>query len=306
MIQDWFCNIYSSIEDGNAFLKKIRFYSLLRWLTRQTANIVIPFAFRLHPTKKTLSSDNKPSFIVSLTTFPARIDKVWMVIECIFRQTVLPNKIILWLSKEQFASTDAIPTRLRAYQAQGLEILLVEDDFRSHKKYLYTLQQYTEDILITIDDDIFYQSTLIEDLMTCHNAHPTAIIAHYTHNILYDKNGGILPYVQWENNVIEGNHLFFGSGGGTLFPAHALHEEVSNIEAALRICPQADDVWLNAMMRLNKTELLHTPKRTVVLPVLNRNQPMLSSDNLSGRNDVQIQQVIDYCIKKFNNNPFER
>ena len=40
--------------------------------------------------------------IVSLTTFPARISTVWITIETIFRQEVMPDRIVLWLAKEQF------------------------------------------------------------------------------------------------------------------------------------------------------------------------------------------------------------
>jgi hypothetical protein len=273
-------------------------------MTRQTANILLPVSFRMFPSKTVLPLSTQPNLIVSLTSFPARIDKLWMVIECMFRQTVLPNKILLWLSKEQFPSMEDVPARLKAYQTRGLDIQLVENDYRSHKKYLYTLQQYPNDILITIDDDLFYRSTMIEELMAGHEKQPEAIMAHYTHNIQYDKDT-ILPYNQWQNNVTEGDHLFFGSGGGTLFPAHSLHKDVCAIETALQVCPNADDVWLNGMARLAMAKIIHTSRHSVLLPILNRHKPMLSSTNLKGGNDVQIQQLTDYCINAFNKNPFE-
>lgn len=304
MIQDALCDIYSSIIDRNAFLKQIRFYSLLRWLTRQTANIVLPIAFRLCPSKTVLPKTTKPNYIVSLTSFPARIDKVWLVIECLFRQTVLPDKIILWLSQEQFASLESLPVRLKTYLSRGLDIRMVEGDIRSHKKYAYTLMQYPEAILITIDDDLFYRSTLIEELMMGHKAHPKAVIAHYTHTIQYDKDGNILPYNQWENNVIEGDHLFFGSGGGTLFPPHALHKDVCNIEAALGVCPQADDIWLNGMARLNGTIVIHAGRKEIYLPILHCDASRLFTSNENGGNDHQLHQLITYCTTQYHTNPF--
>ena len=303
MIQDRFCDIYSSIIDRKTFLKKIRFYSLLRWITRLTANIVLPTCFRICHSNTELPNSTHQNIIVSLTSFPARIDKLWIVIECMFRQTVLPNKIILWLSKEQFQAMKDIPARLIAYQTRGLDIRLVEHDYRSHKKYLYTLQQYPNDILITIDDDLFYRSTMIEELMAGYKKQPKAIIAHYTHNIQYDKNT-ILPYNQWQNNVVEGDFLFFGSGGGTLFPAHSLHKDVCSIETALQVCPNADDVWLNGMGRLNNTPIKHVGRKEVYLPVLQRNTLRLFSLNEQGGNDSQLKQLITYCIMQYHKNPF--
>ncbi len=306
---DFFCNIYSSIKDNNAFLKKVHFYSVLRALTRLSANILLPIYIRCTSHNRTYSllSDTHRDVpvIVSLTSFPARINRVWLVIETMLRQTVKPDKIILWLSKEQFANSQSMPSNLLHLQSRGLEIRFVEGDIRSHKKYLYALQQYPEAILITIDDDLFYHSALVEELMDGHEEHPKAIIAHYTHDICY-HNGHILSYNLWKNNVTEGKHLFFGSGGGTLFPAHSLHKYVCNIETALLVCANADDIWLNGMARLAKTEIVHTSRHSVLLPILNWNKLMLSSTNLTGGNDVQIQQLTDYCINTFNNNPFEQ
>ena len=40
--------------------------------------------------------------VVSLTSFPKRIDTVDIVIKSMFKQTVIPDKILLYLSKEEF------------------------------------------------------------------------------------------------------------------------------------------------------------------------------------------------------------
>ena len=306
MIQDWFCSTYSSIQDRNSFLMRIRLYSILRWLTRWTANFILPIVFKCHPSKACISPIRNPQLIVSLTTFPSRIDKIWLVIECIFRQTKLPDKLILWLSKEQFPSLEVLPNTLKSRLNNGLEIRLEEGDIRSHKKYLYALQEFPDADMITIDDDLFYRSTLIEEMLYQHKMHPKAIIANYTHNIKYDENGVLLPYNQWENNVLDGDHLFFGSGGGTLFPCHSLHSDVTNYNTALRLCPNADDVWLNTMARLNHTAIVHTNRKEVHLPIIQRNKISLFKSNEIGGNDSQIQQIISYCKQQYTINPFEQ
>ena len=40
--------------------------------------------------------------IISLTSYPARIDTVHLTIRSILRQTVQADKILLWLSIEEF------------------------------------------------------------------------------------------------------------------------------------------------------------------------------------------------------------
>lgn len=304
---DFFCNIYSSIQDKNAFLKQIRFYSVLRVLTRWSANLMLPIYYlctRRNSRYALNTSDKTDPVIVSLTSFPARINKVWIVIECILRQTVQPDRIILWLSKEQFKDTTSLPDRLVQLQARGLDIRLMDGDIRSHKKYTHALQQYPEACLIMVDDDFFYRSTLIEELMEQHSAHPKAVIAHYTHNMCYQADGTLMPYNTWEDNVLAGSHLFFGSGGGTLVPSGAMHADVTNTTLATRLCPNADDIWLNAMTRLRKTPIVHTTHKDILLPVLQYRNITLFSTNETGGNDRQIKKVTDYCIKQYGVNPF--
>jgi hypothetical protein len=40
--------------------------------------------------------------IASLTSFPARINHTYISIECLLRQSVNPDRIILWLAEDQF------------------------------------------------------------------------------------------------------------------------------------------------------------------------------------------------------------
>ena len=42
------------------------------------------------------------TYIVSITSFPARINEIWITIETLLRQSFKPDKIILWLGEEQF------------------------------------------------------------------------------------------------------------------------------------------------------------------------------------------------------------
>ena len=47
-------------------------------------------------------TNRKEKIIVSLTSFPGRINEVWICIESLMRQTFKPDAIELWLSLKQF------------------------------------------------------------------------------------------------------------------------------------------------------------------------------------------------------------
>ena len=84
------------------------------------------------------SEIRKIKYIVSLTSFPARINEVWICIDSLMRQTFKPDKIILWLADSQFPDR-VLPESLRKYEKKGLSICWC-DDLRSYKKFFYTIQ----------------------------------------------------------------------------------------------------------------------------------------------------------------------
>lgn len=153
--------------------------------------------------------------IVSLTSFPKRIGEVWQVVECLKRQTLRPEKIILWLAKNQFPREDSVPLSLRSRLDSLFEIRFVEEDIRSHKKYYYAFQEYPEKLILLVDDDIYYSPRMIEELYDSYISQSgKRVICSYGSIIKYNQDGIRLPYSQWTPANSKNNHsgLFFGSG----------------------------------------------------------------------------------------------
>jgi hypothetical protein len=302
---NFFDTLYSSIIDRNPVISKLRFYSFLRFSVRLCANFVLPIYFFLTSKNKsyclTSTGHVGQRYIVSLTSFPARINRLWLVIESILRQTNKPDKIILWLSNEQFSGLGSLPGNLK-------EIRFCDGDLRSHKKYFYAMKEFPEDIIITIDDDIFYKSKMIKDLSDYNNRYPNTVISQYCKRITW-KNNIIESYKNWpplKNESSPSVNLFFGTGGGTLFPPYSLDYHVLITELFMNLTPTADDVWLNAMCRLHKTPIKNIQLYPGLLPVTNSSDVMLyESNNWMNQNDVQIQAVKNFFEKEININPFE-
>ena len=308
----FFDNLYASIKDKNPLYFRLRVYSFERLIVRTMANWLLPIYFKFtsgNPKFRLAElKDKTGKIIISMTSFPTRINKVWLVIETILRQTIKPDLIILWLSKDQFPTLDILPKNLLKLQDRGLRIELVEDDLRSHKKYYYTLDQFPNEIMITIDDDIFYPAEMVEELMKYYYKFPNSIAARYCNEIKVE-NKDILPYKTWESSCMETNpnfKTFFGSGGGVLFPPESLPAETLNKEVFVNLCLYADDIWLNTMCRLNKTKVLQIRKdQSSLLPIINRNDINLHSQNLARNlNDVQLKNVRNYFISNRGIDPY--
>ena len=167
-----------SFESNITIIKALKLPSIVRFGIKIIANFILPKYFRI-TTKdqryKLLETNRDRKIIVSLTSFPARIDKVWLVIETLLRQSIKPDKIILWLSSEQFRSLNSLPEVLLSQQSRGLEITFVSEDLRSHKKYFYVFQSNPKDTVITVDDDVFYDTKTIENLINLNSQFPNCV-----------------------------------------------------------------------------------------------------------------------------------
>jgi hypothetical protein len=303
---DFFVKLYSNIKDRNNILSKIKFYSIQRLLVIIISNIVIyiHFSFTINSRQAKLerNKNNKGRLIVSLTTFPLRINRIWLVVETLLRQTYKPDIIILWLSKEQFKSIDELPKKLLKQQNRGLNIQFRDGNLKSHKKYFYAIKEFPEDYLITADDDIFYHSTMIEKLVELNRKYPASICCHRAAKVK-KLNGKLLPYSQWDKingYAAPSFDIFQTSGGGTIYPPHSLHSEVLNDLVFNKYCLNADDVWLNTMSRLNGTRTSKTDYDYCQLPLMFwRNTQLYKSNiNLNG-NDKQIESIRRHYINEF-------
>jgi len=198
------------------------------------------------------NSNREKKITVSLTSYGGRIDDVYLVIESLGLQTVKADRIVLWLSKDEF-SPETIPIMLKRMEKRGLVIGYCED-LRSYKKIIPSLGKYPNDLIITADDDILYPEYMIEKLYKEYLKEPNIIHCHRGHRILFNEKGDLKPYRKWERDsfVLEKSLLIFPtSGGGVLYYPGCFPEEVANSELFMELCPTADDIWLK-VMTLNK------------------------------------------------------
>lgn len=117
----------------------------------------------------------KPALIVSLTSYPERINTVSQAINTLLQQTLKPDKLILWLANEQFPNKELdLPADLLKLKELGLEINWCED-LKSYKKLIPSLHLFPDDIIVTADDDLYYQPDWLESLYKSYLKNPDCI-----------------------------------------------------------------------------------------------------------------------------------
>ncbi len=140
----------------------------------------------------------KPRIIVSLTSFPAAIHLAPTAIKSVLEGSVRPDKVVLYLAATQFPYC-VIPDEIEALKADSIfEVRFCERDTRAYKKLINAIEDFPDDIIITIDDDIRFHKRMVERLLVVHKRYPEAIIGHNIRNIQTDVRGGLLPYFEWK------------------------------------------------------------------------------------------------------------
>lgn len=231
--------------------------------------------------------------VVSMTSFGERLKEESIYsIRSILNNSLLPNKICVIVNN---FDRDNIPPLYAEHPL--IEIIYSELDIKGHNKYYHTALKYPYCIIITIDDDVEYPNTFIEDCIVAYKNNPNVVNACRVHRITYN-NERMLPYRQWEWDTNEENEsydLFFTGVGGVVYPPYFFKDNDLNTEVINQFL-KVDDILLNYIARKNgyKIKKVFTRMPYKDLNIV-KSKHELCVFNVAFNNDL--------CIKKigFNN-----
>ena len=198
--------------------------------------------------------DNDHNVIISLTSYPARIDTIYLTIRTLLNQTYKPKGVYLWLSDDQFPEREkSLPDSLLELQKYGLSIKFC-DNLYPHKKYYYTILENPDSAVVTVDDDVFYPENMLQRLVETAEKYPDTVCCYWAHRVHPGNDAESLSYAKWslEKEGYEPSYGIIPTGvGGVLYPPHCLAKEGFDKEAIRECALRTDDLWLKAMSVLN-------------------------------------------------------
>lgn len=231
--------------------------------------------------------------VVSLTTYGARLNTVFLTIETIGQGELKPGRLILWLDNP--ASLNNLPVSLKRLQRRGLEVRLSEN-FGPHTKYYPYLESgpLADAALVTADDDVLYPKHWLSDLVAAYNDN-NQIINCYRARVIQLSGSRLAPYSTWENCTSTTPSLRnCGLGvSGVIYPPLYLEFVKSAGRAFSAVCPRADDLWLhvNAVRSGYKVRQVSTKPRNFPDVPNSQAQGLFHTNLLGGENDQQAAQT---------------
>lgn len=298
---DFLDGIYPSVNSRSPFVGQNLLRRVILSGIYHTNNFLCWYYHNIK--KKSISSPEEADYVVSLTTYPARVGNVWRVIEMAANQRDIKEKyaICLYLIKSEFDGID-LPAKIKELQARGLTVKFNEENLKCHNKYFYAFKDYPEKTIITIDDDLQYNHHTISGLIKKNKEYPKCIIYNRGNRILNNE-----PYNNWpfvENMTCPQQDVFPTGVGGVLYPPHCCNEFVTDMGVIKKTCLRADDLWLNFMSRLNHTKVVQSGLKSTYMVLPDTSQQtalwLVNNDVVQVGNDVQINEITKWSLTELN------
>ena len=207
---------------------------------------------------------SKPQVIVSLTSFPAAIPYAAKAIQSILQGNILPDKVILYLTFAQFGE-EGIPQELADMAKQNplFEIRDYSRDIRSYRKLIPAIKDFSDAIIVTIDDDVAYHKNMLRDLLRLHEQMPDAVLAHRAKLMKPGEPYRKWRKYRWYHFLTKRIHRDFKNiqtgVGGVLYPPNSLNKEMLDVELFTEIAPTTDDIWFWAAGVANGFPVIPVP-----------------------------------------------
>lgn len=248
--------------------------------------------------------NDSTDIIISLTSYGARVkDTLPYTLYSLLSQTFKPNRIIVWLDNVNWNEGN-LPESLEKLRQAGVEYMFTED-IRSYKKLVPTLIEFPKNLIITVDDDLYYNPYLVEWLLDKYNHSDKRTVIGTLATMTTFVNDEYLPYSQWDSSCKGEGELCLIGCGGILYPPCVFDGEIIKKDLFTKLAPTADDLWFWAM---EKRIGLHTAltehygyglhvainRLCVFFPTENPDNLYYINELVENRNDIQLQNLIKY------------
>ena len=253
--------------------------------------------------KQLTKKGDESDIIVSLTSYGVRInDTLPYTLFSLLQQTRKPNRIVVWIDNDNW-DKDSLPPILKKFEDLGIEFFFVED-IRSYKKLIPAIEMFPDNVIITVDDDLYYNPNTVERLINAyHESDKRSVFGTWAYKSKVAE-GHYLPYSTWrvdDSNSIEEYSLI--GCGGILYPPHIFDGEILKKELFMQMAPTADDLWFWVMEKRQNIPIklinnarygLHESVNRIDVWEPNREGSLYYINEVNGKNDVQLKKLIEY------------
>lgn len=205
---------------------------------------------------------------VNLTTTFARQEICAQAVYSLMRQSILPDKIRIWISSEPYLRDSGIKEEPHWVSELNKIHNIIEIHWTKntgpYRKLLPALRLADDDdLIVTADDDIIYGKNWLKYLISFSKKNPSHVVASRVRKILYNSLGSRKTYLAWPIITQEqrmSSNFIVTHGGGAVFRKKHINPKFLKDDSYLIICPTTDDLWFSKLISKSETQILVCPQ----------------------------------------------
>lgn len=188
--------------------------------------------------------------VVSMTTIPSRIEALKNNLITAITQTLEYDKLLLNIDDDTTEEFINEYNKLKKLDPR-IEINLCDKKWRSCNKLLPAIKKYPEADIITIDDDVRYNSSWFEALYTEHKKYPKCIISFESRKVeLIDNGVKYTKFLSLNMDDLETPNIYMSKLA--YFPTHTFdNTDLFNYEKMIETTDGNHDelwFWINSTL----------------------------------------------------------
>ncbi|WP_224717633.1 glycosyltransferase [Pectobacterium versatile] len=226
--------------------------------------------------------------VVNLTTISSRLNICSATLWSLINQERLPDKIILWISKDSYmvdSGIQYIPDFIHQLNKINniIEVRFTKN-IGPYRKLLPALRACSDDdIIVYADDDVIYSNLWLARILNKfeinNGKYPVATrVRRITKNLLGISKSYLAYPIITENEILDNNYIITGIGGCALKKEH-INKEYIELDDYLHIAPKTDDLWISKLLTLSKTFVVTCPEALPDIQEILNNYESLSQSN---------------------------
>ena len=256
---------------------------------------------------------------VNLTTTHSRLDLCSATLWSLLHQSLLPERINLWISHEPFMADKGISSLPNWVN----ELNNIHDIIRVHyvdnngpyRKVIPALRSSTdEDVIVYVDDDVIYANTWFEGLVqTFEKFERKYVVASRVRVKVFNFFGKRQSYNMFhvcsEQKLFTTNFIVTGVGGCILMRRH-IKDEFLELDDFRDLIPRTDDIWISKIIELSNSQVYCDPDLLSFVQeiehtnnALNQTNNTMYSGALLGKLYLKVRnKIFGYLGKQLSNN----
>lgn len=209
------------------------------------------------------------AIILNLTTTCGRLDLCSATLWSLVNQSLVPDQINLWISKEAYMADEGIQTLpnsiIKLIEHNNLIKVHYVENTGPYRKMIPALRNCSDnDILVYADDDVIYSNLWLKYLIDCYLENKSEyVVSGRLREMKKNFFGGYQSYTRFslvsESEVFRKDFIITGVGGCVLGKKHIAQKYI-NLDSFKTIAPKTDDLWISKIIKLSGSRVITCPR----------------------------------------------